>query len=422
LISFVSSCLRGVPLVALAAVTLHAQPATVRLAVEGHANATPSVAALGDFVAVAWGATPPNGGTDVYVALSRDSAKTFGPPVRVNRTAGEARLGGELPPSIGLAARASGDPDVVVAWGARAGGTVIRVARSLDGGRTFASETTLQSTGIAGDRGWHALAIDARGVAHIVWLDHRRLAARPKPTEHDHHKEGAAMAQLSSLYYARVLPNGTTSSERDVLPGVCYCCKTALAAVGESRLVAAWRHVYPGNIRDIAFAESRDGGLAFGPSTRVSQDQWQLAGCPDDGPALAVDRDGAVHLVWPTVVDGPEPTGAIFYATSRDGRTFTPRQRVPTLGSRKPGHPQIAIDRDGRLVIAWDEVIDGVRRASVVTATREAGRALVFGAPRTLGSQSAAYPMLAVSGARIVAAWTDGTGAEREILVTQIAR
>ena len=38
---------------------------------------------------------------------------------------------------------------------------------------------TLQSAGAAGDRGWPALALDKRGTAHAIWLDHRGLARRP---------------------------------------------------------------------------------------------------------------------------------------------------------------------------------------------------------------------------------------------------
>ena len=409
--------LRVLLVAGLGVITVSAQPHEVRLAVEGQVNATSSIAALGTFVAVAWGATPPGGGADVFVATSGDGGRTFTAPVRVNRTAGEARLGGELPPRVALAARPSGAPGLVVAWAARAAGTVIRIARSSDGGRSFPLETTLQTTEVGGDRGWHALAVDGRGAAHIVWLDHRKMAARPKPTEHDHHKDGVAMALLSSLFYARVAPDGTATTERDVLPGVCYCCKTALAVVGDGRLVTAWRHVYPGNIRDIAFAESRDGGASFNAATRVSDDRWQLAGCPDDGPALAVDEDGIVHIVWPTVIDGVEPTGALFYATSRDGRSFTPRQRVPTLGSRKPSHPQIAIDGSGKVVIAWDEVIDGVRQAAAAAATPGADGTVRFDPPRRLGTGSAAYPMFAVSNGRIVTTWTDGVGSQSVIVV-----
>ena len=72
---------------------------------------------------------------------------------------------------------------------------------------------------------------------------------------------------------------------------------------------------------------SRDGGKTFAPQIRVSEDQWEVEGCPDDGPAVAVDAEGVVHVVWPTLVseDGAQ-TIALFHALSGDGRRFSTRR------------------------------------------------------------------------------------------------
>ena len=83
--------------------------------------------------------------------------------------------------------------------------------------------------------------------------------------------------------------------------GVCYCCKTAVAVGSEGNIHLAWRHVYPGNLRDIAFATVEGRASADGPQ-RVSEDRWMLQGCPDDGPAMGAEERGRVHIVWPTVV------------------------------------------------------------------------------------------------------------------------
>ena len=91
--------------------------------------------------------------------------------------------------------------------------------------------------------------------------------------------------------------------ERELFKGVCYCCKTAMAIGPDGAIYAAWRHVFAGNLRDMGFTVSRDGGKTFSPLTRVNQDGWSINGCPDDGPAMAVDAKGTVHLV---VADGDE--------------------------------------------------------------------------------------------------------------------
>jgi hypothetical protein len=287
----------------------------------------------------------------------------------------------------------------VVAYGAKAATTEIRVARSADGGRTFGASRALQAPGAAGDRGWHAMAVDGEGTAHVMWLDHRGLAASKQP-QADHHAEhaaldGVAMAERSGLYYARE-GGRTRVAERELVKGVCYCCKVAIAITPSGRLMAAWRHVYPGNVRDIAFLRSTDHGEHFGAAGRVSDDAWHLAGCPDDGPAIAMDANGATHLVWPTVIDGPTPTGAIFYASSADGSAFTARVRVPTLGAPRPMHPQIAVGRGGRLYVAWDEVIDGTRQAAVRPLRLDSAGQPVFEEASRLGTPGTptSYPFL----------------------------
>jgi hypothetical protein len=412
------------PAVLLVLLGLQAAPSTstVLLTVKGRSSSTPWVAAAGSFVVVAWGAST-EGTTDVFVAVSRDAGRTFDGPVQVNAVAGEARLGGELPPRVALSrAAGSSDPEITVLWTARStGGTEVKTTRSRDGGKTFDPPVALQSSGAAGDRGWPALTLDQEGAAHAIWLDHRGLAAeRGSGAGHSHRQKGAAhdgvaMAQKSGLYYAAA---GSPSGERELAKGVCYCCKTALAAGPGGVLYAAWRHVYPGNLRDMAFTISRDRGKSFAAPVRVREDGWSIEGCPDDGPAMTVDAEGTAHLVWPTVLDGPSPEGALFYASTRDGRTFGRSTRIPTLGSPKPSHPQISIGRGGRLVVAWDEAIGGRRVAAARELTPGPDR-VDFGPVVTLADEGPAmYPVLASTDAGTLAVWT--TGGDASVIRTRI--
>jgi hypothetical protein len=392
--------------------------ADVTLAVAGATNQTPWVAAHREMVAVVWGATA-NGKGNVFSAVSQNGGRTFAAPVQVNAVAGEARISGEIAPRVSIVPPAAGTPaEIVVAWNAKDGGTQVKLARSRDGGRTFGAPVPLQAAGAAGDRGWQALTLDARGTAHAIWLDHRGMAAsKSEATDHQGEHDGAAMAQRSGLYYAS--SSGSTATERELFKGVCYCCKTAMATGPDGTLYAAWRHVFAGNFRDMGFTTSRDGGKSFSPLVRVNQDGWAINGCPDDGPAMAVDAKGVVHLVWPTVQGGTE--GALLYAVSKDGRTFSAPVRVPTLGSPKPSHPQIAVDAQGRVVIAWDEVRNGVRGAAYSRMTSAAGVAPAFGPIQLLGASGpSAYPVLATTSKGLVAVWTAGPPDKATITVKSI--
>jgi len=395
----------------------------VQLAVAGRASANPALAARGAFVVAAWGATSDNAGTDVYVAVSRDAGATFAAPVRVTRQA-DARIGAERPPVVVLPPSADGTPHVAVLWTAGRTATTVTLARSIDGGRTFQKPIDLQTAGAPGNRGWAAMAADERGQLHVVWLDHRETAssgasagthvhaaatrapATPQPASTAPARDGVAMAQQSGLYYVRVA--GAAEPERVIAKGVCYCCKTTVAAGPANRVVAAWRHVYPGNLRDIAAVTSTDGGLTFAGPARVSEDGWSIDGCPENGPSAAVDAGGTAHIAWPTVIGGAEPTGAIFYSTSRDGRAFTPRVRVPTLAGRDPEHVQLAARSDGHAVVAWDEVVNG-RRTVVLQRLSHASGGRPVGPPSAIsGARPARHPALTVTPRGVLVAWTDG--------------
>ena len=301
--------------------------------------------------------------------------------------------------------------------------TELKLSRSRDGGLTFERAATLQSAGSAGDRGWPALAIDDQGGAHAIWLDHRGLAAaRTSGAAHAGHRaghamDGAAMAERSSLFYAAA--GAAPAGERELTKGVCYCCKTALAAGPRGLLVAAWRHVYPGNLRDIAFAVSRDRGRTFSPpDTSVSEDGWAINACPDDGPAIGVDGRGTVHLAWRTVIGGADPEGALFYASTSDGRTFTPRVRIPTLGAFNPTHPQLVVDGRGRIVVAWDEVVEGRRVAAARQLIVKSNQHVDFAPIVTLSSDGpATYPALATTERGLLAVWP--TGGETSVIRTR---
>ncbi len=391
------------------------------LAVPGRANANVSLAADGEFIAAAWSASEAGGSMDIYLSVS-DNGETFSPQVRVNATPGEARVNGEQPPRIALVPRPEGPPAIVVVWTAkRAEGTVLLTARSDDAGRSFGPSLLIPGTDAPGNRGWEAVGVDPAGKVHVVWLDHRRLAADSKVESTHRHGattepagDSAGMAQFSDLYVATL---DDQTAPMPLTAGVCYCCKTAIAAGSGGTMHLAWRHVYPGNLRDIAFATLRGAGVQNDGPVRVSEDRWMLQGCPDDGPAMDVEESGRVHIVWPTVVtEQGAPQKVLFHASSADGHTFTSRTRLPVEG--QANHPQIAVTRDGTLLLAWDEVQGAARR--IVVAGADAGErsaSPVFQRDRSIGDRSGVYPAIAVTPTTSIVAWTSGSPAESTIQV-----
>ena len=384
--------------------------AATTIAVPGRGAATPSIAVRGSLAVVVFSGAAEGGQTDVFAAVSRDGGVRFGAPVRVNDVAGAADVNGEQPPRVELveadavgARGADGaggfsraDPAIVVVWTAKgADGTRLLQSRSTDGGRTFTPAAIVVGTDARGNRGWESIA-----GPFALWLDHRELARDSEaPTAHQH-AGGEVMTERSKLYVGSL--DGSVAPH-PIAQSVCYCCKTAIAATGAGAsavVYAAWRHVFPGSVRDIAFSVSRDGGRTFAPPLRVSDDRWVLQGCPENGPALAVGPNGTAHIIWPTLTRdaGGEENLALFYARSVDGARFTPRRAMPTEGT--PRHPQLAAASDGSLLATWDESTAGRRRVIVSRVTFDPTGAPVF-AREALGD--GVYPAVAGGDAPIVA-------------------
>ena len=253
--------------------------------------------------------------------------------------------------------------------------------------------------------GWTIARYPAR-TAGATTGAHQHGATSQRPAA-----DGVARAQLSQIFFARL---NDPASARPIAPGVCYCCKTSIATGANGTVVAAWRHVYPGNNRDIALAKSSDGGQTFASPVRVSEDNWVLDGCPENGPAVAIDRTNAIHVVWSTLVRGSagaEETLALFYAASKDGQRFTKRQQIPTEGVAR--HPQIAIEGGGTITVAWDEQLKGARRIVVARGTSDDG----FAVRQSLSDEQGTYPAIVSLADAAIVAWTSGSSGETVLRV-----
>jgi hypothetical protein len=214
-------------------------------------------------------------------------------------------------------------------------------------------------------------------------------------------------------------------TETRVATDVCFCCKTGVATGPDGTVYVAWRHIYPPNLRDVTVARSTDGGRGFGPPVRVSEDGWALDGCPDDGPSIAVDGRGVVHVAWPTVVPGGSAGKGIFYSYSTDGgRSFAARLRVDE-GTGGAAHPQLAVG-DDRVVVVWDQQDQERRSIRARTLSSEPGAsawAPVLGQASVLSADGpAAYPAVATTPISTIVAWSEESPTGSQVRVRRLGR
>ena len=359
---------------------LRAQGQPVTLAVAGRANSAPWIAAPRPLRGGELGhrgrrrvgrlrGDQPRRGRDLQRAGPGEPRRRRGPRRRRDPAAGgAARAAGRHRARRGRRLECQGHRAPRSSWPDRS-----------DGGASFGAPVSLQSAGAAGDRGWHALALDDQGVgARAVARSSRPGGAEggakagehaAAAGEHDGVRDGADGRACTTRVRARA------SADRADHPRASATAARRPGRADRRRLVSAWRHVYAGNLRDIAFIVSRDGGAivrATGACQRGRLGDQRLSGrWPRAGRRC---RRRVAHRVADRDSRRRAGRRALLRADAGRRAASPPRVRIPTLGSPKPSHPQVAVDGTGRLFVAWDESIEGVRTAAYTVADRRRRR------------------------------------------------
>ncbi|HET6576684.1 MAG TPA: sialidase family protein [Gemmatimonadales bacterium] len=355
----------------------------------------------------------------LYFSRSRDRGDHWSPAVRITTDTSEVHPHGEASPRLvaGPGGRLAvvWPRDVPVAtrrWPASA----IRVARSLDAGRTWLPPITINDDTTAAPVGHNFQGAAWAGESGLVaaWLD-ERTSGRPV----GHHHDPSATAQDSTteadamVYLASSSDFGRTwGSNTPVWGAACPCCRITLARERDGSVVAAWRQHFRGNVRDVVTAAIAP---APGEPVRVHEDGWEYPGCPHNGPGLSVGADGRRHVVWYT--GSPGRTG-LYYAVAGDS---APAAVLPLVtGNSLPSvHGAVAALPGGGAVAAYDATDDGARAIGVAwlpAGGDDPRRATIP------GGENGVYPQVIAAGAdRALVAWTAGAEDRSEVRLARVA-
>jgi hypothetical protein len=126
------------------------------------------------------------------------------------------------------------------------------------------------------------MALSADGPnAFAVWLDLR-----------DRHNKivGAKSTDGGKTWNRNILIYSSPDSS------VCECCKPSVVVRGNNVYVM-FRNWLNGN-RDLYLTASSDGGTSFRQVQKLGKGSWALKGCPMDGGAITVNKNGEVQTVW----------------------------------------------------------------------------------------------------------------------------
>jgi hypothetical protein len=323
----------------------------------------------------------------VAVARSTDGGRSFAAPVAINAEAAKIDFGPDSRPGI-----AQGRDGLLVSYTVFTGADYVGrvyVARSTDGGRSFAAPVPITDS-TASQRFTRLIADPAGGIL-ATWIDKREVEPA-KQAGKEYPGAAVAFAWWDAAKEA-FAPARIAQSDS------CECCRVAAALDRAGHPVIAFRNIYDLHVRDHAVETFGTDGMP-GPAHRVSIDDWHTDACPHQGPDVSVGPDGAYHVAWFT--DGTNRQG-LFYARSTDaGLTFS--APLP-LGDpdRAPSRARV-LATPGSVWVAWKE-FDGT--TATIRGMRSVDGAKSWSPVRTLAETRGAsdQPILIAKGDQPYLSW-----------------
>lgn len=347
----------------------------VRLTDQSNASLTSNnnawcIAANGNTLHVAWYDNR-DGNYEIYYKRSSDGGTSWDTDTRLTNNSGVSNY-----PAIAV----SGSVVHVVWYDNRDGNTEIYYKRSSDGGANWGADQRL--TNDAAISYYPSVAVSG-SVVHIVWHDQR---------------DGN-----SEAYYKRSPDGGLTwggdtrlsnSTGQSIYPSV---------TVSGSDVHAVWEDQRDGN-SEIYYKRSTDGGINWGPETRLTN----FAG---DSRFTSLSVSGlSVHVVWRESRDG---NWEIYYKRSTDGGTNWGADTRLTNNSANSQFPSIAASGPAVHIVWWDARIGNEE----IYYKRSTDGGTSWGTDTRLSTSSAEsqYASVTVSGTAVHVVWNDDRDGNWEI-------
>ena len=266
---------------------------------------------------------------------------------------------------------------------------IIKITQSHDRGRSWSTPIVPHRDKKNGEHGFVSFFHANNNKIGLVWLDGRNMLT-------DGHESGYGQM---TLYSTTIDNNGGLGKEILLDDRVCECCPTTAAEIGNEILVA-YRDRSLSEIRNINLVRWENG--EWKNPQPLHDDNWKIAGCPVNGPKLAVEGNN-VAAIWYT---SPDDQPSIYLSISNDGgNNFNEPMR---LDSGKPLGRVDCIWLDGESVLAsWMEM--GAEGTNVMFSTvdlaNQKSRSMI--ATQISPGRASGHPIISRYHQNIFLAWTE---------------
>lgn len=264
----------------------------------------------------------------------------------------------------------------------------VTISRSFDGGRTWEKPFIPHRDGVKAEHGFVSLFAAGDGNLAAVWLDGREM--KPSSDGHGHGN--------MTLRYVKIMKDGSLTDEAALDTRVCECCQTSAAMTSEGPVVV-YRDRSESEVRDISIVRLVKG--RWTDPRPIFPDDWQINGCPVNGPSIAATGK-RVAVAWYTGVGNTPRVKLVF---SQDAGANFGKPVVVDDGNPLGRVETLMLD-DGSALVCWLERVQGggevrMRRIHPDGKVDPAVTVSTTGTARSNG-----FPQMALSGNRIIFAWT----------------
>ena len=284
----------------------------------------------------------------------------------------------------------------------------VNISRSKDGGKTWSRPIVPHLDKTLTEHGFVSLVPLADGRVGAVWLDGRNM----KDSQHE--DEHAPSSESMTLRYAAMDAEGKLSDEAQLDERVCECCQTSAALTSEG-VIAVYRDRSQTEVRDIYSV--RQGNGSWGTPRPVYADNWEINGCPVNGPAVAADAR-RVAVAWFTEADKKPSVKVAFSADA--GATFGGPVQVDD--GEATGRVDLLLLPDGSALVCWmsGNAEEGAIKVRRIRQDGAPGPVSVIA--KTDISRSSGFPRMARLGNEVHFAWTEfGKPSRVRMAVTDVS-
>ncbi|MDD9891778.1 MAG: hypothetical protein OXU30_15750 [Gammaproteobacteria bacterium] len=252
----------------------------------------------------------------------------------------------------------------------------------------WSNTATLHKDGVSAEHGFVAMLPLSGGSTLISWLDGRNTKVANGYGE---------MTLRAGIFNSR----GATVQEWEVDARVCDCCQTS-AALTEKGPIIVYRDRSSEEIRDI-YSARYDSGAWTTPKP-VYSDNWQIAGCPVNGPAVVADGS-FVAVSWFTAKDD---LAKVQLAVSDDsGDKFSEPVLVAAEGTI--GRVDTAILKSGGIVVSWLDTSEEHAKIMLSHYDRDLQLLDRTEVATTSASRRSGFPIIEAIADSVYITWTDIT-------------